>query len=244
MKIIVALLALATASQTVHAQFIRPETAGGALLGGIAGAVIGNNSGDLGHNSWRGAAIGTVAGGLIGSAVGRSRDNYYSHEVPVPNARAHSSYGSRHASGYHGGYYNRYDRVGYYSPIYSSYREPLYYGSSYDRYPSGNSYNRASTGLLLGGIAGAIIGNNSGDLRHNAWRGAAIGAGSGWLLGTIADQRARARDREQSVVIQRESDAATTTQAPVQTVPQTVIINNNYYGTSSNMTSANSLFGR
>jgi uncharacterized protein YcfJ len=244
MKITVALLALAIATQTVHAQFIRPETAGGALLGGIAGAVIGNNSGDLGNNPWRGAAIGTVAGGLIGSAVGRSRDNYYSHEVPTPHSRTHYRYGSRHYSGYHGGYYNRYDRGGYYSPMYSSYREPLYYGSSYDRYSSGNSSNRASTGVLLGGIAGAIIGNNSGDLRNNAWRGAAIGAGSGWLLGTIADQRARARDREQSVVVEGASDTATTTQAPVQTVPQTVIINNNYYGTSSNMSSANSLFGR
>jgi outer membrane lipoprotein SlyB len=228
MKIPVALLALAAFAQSAQAQFFRPETAGGALLGGIAGAVIGHNSGDLDNNAWRGAAIGTLAGGLIGSAVGQSRENYYSHNVPVP----------RYSS------YNRYDdfypRHGY---AYSRYDHPRYIRSSYDRHDYGR-YNRASNGLLLGGIAGAIIGNNSGDLDNNPWRGAAIGAGAGWLLGAIADERARARDRGQDIVYSRDTETPIAPPAPASAVPQTVIINNNYYGTPSPMTSANTLFGR
>src|SRR5471030_3083387 len=49
---------------------------------------------------------------------------------------------------------------------------------------------RAANGALLGGIAGAIIGHNSGSLSHNGWQGAAIGAGVGALLGAAADSRA------------------------------------------------------
>jgi uncharacterized protein YcfJ len=234
MKTTVALLALAAVTQTAQAQFLRPETAGGALLGGIAGAVIGNNSGDLDHNAWRGAAIGTLAGGLIGSAVGQSRDNYYSHEVPTPRYSSYHRYGNRYA-------YDDYYPSARYG--YSGYPHGYhYYGGAYDRY-SGREYNRASTGLLLGGLAGAVIGHNSGDLRNNAWRGAALGAGTGWLLGAIADDRARARDREQPIVYTRE-EIAPTQPEPTQSVPQTVIINNNYYGTPSPMTSANSAFGR
>src|SRR5207302_1055341 len=47
---------------------------------------------------------------------------------------------------------------------------------------------RAANGALLGGIAGGIIGHNSGgNWRHDGWRGAAWGAGAGWLLGSIID---------------------------------------------------------
>ena len=230
MKTTVALLALAAAIQTAHAQSLRPETATGALLGGIAGGVIGHNSG---HDSWKGAAIGTVVGGLLGSSVADSRDRYYSHQVPAPRSSHYRRYGYSHSHRYRPGYRYGYDRSSYdYSPAYSTYREPVYYSSG--------SGSRASAGLILGGIAGAIIGHNSGDLRNNAWRGAAIGAGSGWLLGSIADQRAR----EHEVIYQSSSPAETAPAAPAQTVPQTVIINNNYYGTPSPMASANSLFGR
>jgi outer membrane lipoprotein SlyB len=232
MKTTVALLALAALTQTAQAQFLRPETAGGALLGGIAGAVIGNNSGSLDHNAWRGAAIGTVAGGLIGSAVGRSRDSYYSHEVPTPRYSSYHRYGGRY------GYGDDYTTPRY---TYSGYPHGYhYYGGAYDRY-SGREYNHASTGLLLGGIAGAVIGHNSGDLRNNAWRGAALGAGTGWLLGAIADDRARAREREQPIVYTREETAPA--QPAPSSAPQTVIINN-YYSTPTPMTSANSAFGR
>ena len=52
-----ALLAAASA----HAQLFGPRAANGALIGGIAGAVIGHNSGSLSHNGWQGAAKGWVA---------------------------------------------------------------------------------------------------------------------------------------------------------------------------------------
>jgi hypothetical protein len=57
--------------------------------------------------------------------------------------------------------------------------------SNYGGYTGAGSY--AADGLWLGALAGAIIGHNSGDLRHNGWRGAAWGAGIGWLLGSVAD---------------------------------------------------------
>ncbi len=65
-------LATLTGSEVVpvSAQVFRPETVNGAVLGGIAGAVIGNNSGSLNHNAWKGAAIGAVAGLLAPFAVG------------------------------------------------------------------------------------------------------------------------------------------------------------------------------
>lgn len=238
MKTTVVLLALAAVTQTAHAQSLRPETATGALLGGIAGGVIGHNSG---HDSWKGAAIGTVVGGLLGSSAADSRERYYSHQVPVPRASYYGGnnydYSYRYSPSYRYGPSYSYDVPGHFPPTYSGYyREPTYYGSG--------SGSRASTGLLLGGIAGAIIGHNSGDLRNNAWRGAAIGAGSGLILGSIADHRARERAREREIVYQSAAPEQPAPASPAQTVPQTVIINNNYYGTPSTMTPANSLFGR
>ncbi len=46
----------------------------------------------------------------------------------------------------------------------------------------------AITGAVLGGAAGAVIGHNSGDLRHNGWKGAAIGAIAGGVAGVVYDQ--------------------------------------------------------
>ena len=46
----------------------RPNYLGNGLaLGAIAGAILGNNSGSLGHSAWRGAAYGAGAGLLIGA---------------------------------------------------------------------------------------------------------------------------------------------------------------------------------
>lgn len=216
MKTIAALTFSLLALVPVQAQVFRPETVNGAVLGGIAGAVIGNNSGDLHHNAWKGAAIGAVAGGLIGSATAESRDYNRRTQVPVP--RGH-------------GYYQR---PAYYSYGYSGYARPTYYDSDY-------SYRRpsyASSGLFWGGLTGAIIGNNSRN--HNAWRGAAWGAGAGLLIGAIADENARAR--EERVVVVPEAQPASA--QPTQSTPQNVTIINNYYGGSTPMSSANGMFGR
>lgn len=214
-----ALLAVAPLS----AQVFRPETVNGAVLGGIAGAVIGHNSGSLNHNGWQGAAIGAVAGGLIGSAVANDRDRN--------DVRVHAGYGSpyvyrqpavvyggyRGGRGYYGGGY--YGSVGYYGGG--------YYGSA------------ATDGLFLGALAGGIIGHNSGSLHHNGWRGAAWGAGIGWLLGSVADYNRPAVVYQQAPAYVQQAQPAAQ-----QAAPQQVTIINNYYGNATPMSQANGLFGR
>jgi len=228
-----ALLTAASAS----AQVLRPEAVNGALWGGLAGAVIGNNSGDLHHNAWRGAAYGAGAGLLIGSIVGDAHDRRVATHVPVPDYPR--TYVYRNAPSYYGyGYYGRpgHRRGGSYG--YVSYETPIYTDGYYDR----SDY--AGNGLLLGALAGAVIGNNSGGLGHNAWRGAAYGAATGYILGSIAESNAR----------QRESVAASRVVAtPPADDPGTAAA---YIPASSNpgpaapvapassMSAANNLFGR
>lgn len=159
----------------------------------------------------------------------------------------------RHSSFHVGvGFYSPYYYAPYRYPVYSAYRYPVYgYGYPYPVYSySAPVSSRAATGMMLGTIAGAAIGHNSSSLHHDAWAGAAIGAASGWLLGSVADSRAAARERD------RAARSAETAPVPASTVstasaptaqttdPQTVIINNNYYGSASPMSSANSMFGR
>ena len=117
------------------------------------------------------------------------------------------------------------------------------YGVGYPHVTYGDyGYGGASSrGLLLGALAGGIIGHNSGTLGHSAWRGAAWGAGAGWLLGTIADARQRAVVSEAPVILQTAPAAPVQAAAPAQ--PPQITIINNYYNTSP-MSSANGLFGR
>jgi hypothetical protein len=203
-----ALLALAPA----HAQIFGPRAVDGALLGGIAGAVIGHNSGSLSHNGWQGAAIGAGVGALLGAAADA---NAARHDTGVPVPRG--GYVYRHAPAGYGGYYGG---------------------------------RAARDGLFLGALAGGIIGHNhGGDWRHNGWRGAAWGAGAGWLLGSIIDANRYYYDggygysyprtvvmaQPQPVVVQSAQPAA---------APQQVTIINNYYGNAAPMAQANALFGR
>lgn len=220
-------LALLLAAAPAQAQIIRPEAVNGAVLGGIAGAVIGHNSGDLHHNAWRGAAWGAGAGLLLGAIAGEANDHYHGHEVPAPAPRTYV---------YRGG--PRYYSYSSY-PAYSSgvvYRDADYYDSDYEERP-----NYAANGLLLGGLAGAIIGHNSGDLGHNAWRGAAWGAGAGYLLGAIAEHNARRREAALTrIVASPAPDAYAETETPPAATPAPVAPP----PPASPMASANSLFGR
>jgi hypothetical protein len=213
LSLCLALVALAPA----HAQIFRPAAVNGALLGGLAGAIIGNNSGSLHHNAWQGAAIGAGTGLLLGAALddGRYDGTYvYRTSPPVYRYPAYRYPASRYpyyASGY--GYYGRY------------YGRPDYRGS----------------GVLLGGITGAIIGNNSRGFHHNAWRGAAWGAGLGYIFGSIAEDNARYRE----AVVERPPVYVQAAPAPAASQPQNVTIINNYYNTPATpMSSANGLFGR
>ncbi len=229
MKATVSLCLALAALSSAHAQIFRPEAVNGALLGGIAGAVIGHNSGSLNHNGWQGAAIGAGAGYLLGQAVGASNDAARAHEVPVPGARGAYIY-RRPVDCYGDSWGSYYDADGYgydYAPTYSYYR-PYGYGSA------------AANGLWLGALTGGIVGHNSGEFHHNGWRGAAWGAGIGWLLGSVADANRREARYSQPVIVA--PPAATT---PAQPATQPVTIINNYYGnTTTPMSSANSLFGR
>jgi len=209
-----ALLTLAPA----QAQIFGPRSVDGALLGGIAGAVIGHNSGSLSHNGWQGAAIGAGIGALLGAAADNNSARY---DTGVPLGHS-GAYIYRDSPGRYGGYRG---------------------GSA------------ANDGLWLGALAGGIIGHNRGFSHgRDGWRGAAWGAGAGWLLGSLIDSnrysyggydyaygydypRAVVMSQPQPVVVQAAS-------APVPAAPQQITIINNYYGNAAPMASANAMFGR
>lgn len=213
-------LSLAAAAVPARAQLFRPEAVTGAVLGSVAGAVIGHNDG---RHGWEGAAYGAAAGALIGTIVGESRDHaaHRATQVPVPV--------------YRHPYYARYHhRPPFPAPRYVYRRPMVVHPRPYVHVPY-RPYRHVRTGVLLGGIAGAIIGHNDG--RHG-WEGAAYGIGAGYLLGSIADRQARERAE---ALAQAELRAA----APAP-APQQVTIINNYYGvvSSTPMAAANGLFGR
>lgn len=91
---------------------------------------------------------------------------------------------------------------------YPSYGSAPYYGHESRDYYSRPNY--AASGAVFGGIAGAVIGNNSG---HHGLEGAAIGAGAGLLLGSLAENQARREAAAQN----RWGNAVST--APTHAIP-------------------------
>lgn len=92
----------------------------GAVLGGIAGAVLGHN---IGHHGGRtgGAIIGGVAGAAVGNNIGRSGTKcdgyaYYNQNGGYydRDGRWHS-YSTNYQYGSNSGYYDRYGNWHYYS---------------------------------------------------------------------------------------------------------------------------------
>ncbi|QYM79503.1 hypothetical protein K0B96_02485 [Horticoccus luteus] len=175
----------------------------------------------------------------------------------------HAGHGGAH---YHGGAFHHGSHRGWARPSFSFYYSdhgwnpaPLY---SY-RYASAPVYvssdyvspapSRAASGLFWGGLLGAIVGNNSGSLGHNAWRGAAYGAGAGLLLGALSDHAASEREA---------AAARTVSYVPTPSSPAPAIAAANVEDSAavrdqtpdpaprvrrrpaSAMSSANSLFGR
>jgi uncharacterized protein YcfJ len=196
---------------SVQAQIFRPEAIHGAAVGAIAGAIIGNNSGSLGHDGLRGAAWGAGLGLITGQIAGDARAERDWRGTQVPPYRGN------------GGRYSR-------GPVYGVDRGPLVW----EQQPM-----TRGDGLVLGAIAGAVIGNNSRIFGHRGDRGAAWGAGIGYILGAIAQDNARVRAVPPPVRV-LEAPAAT---AP--TPPQQITIINNYYNAPATaMTPANQLFGR
>src|SRR5471030_2752317 len=128
---LVLILALA-AYAPAQAQIFRSPVFGGPVLG----AIIGNNSGSLGHNAWRGAAYGAAAGLLLDGALGRS-DGYV---------------GASYGYGYSGG---RGRAFRYSAPrVYVACPAPVVYGGydyNYDYAFAGRPDYRGS-GLWLGAL--------------------------------------------------------------------------------------------
>jgi len=186
--------------------------------------------------------------GSFHSHRGESRRDHGHHRTAVHVGSGHGDHYGHHSPWRH----HRSTHVGFsyspyrYAPVYGYYDG---YGRGYPYYTDYGHYgagSRAANGLLLGALAGGIIGHNSGELRHSAWRGAAWGAGIGWLLGSVADARRQSPvDQMAPVAVQPPATQAPQVQAPpaTQAPPQQVTIINNYYNASP-MSAANGLFGR
>lgn len=77
--LIIALTLAAAGASTATAQIYQPAVVNGAVLGGIAGAIIGGHN----HDRWgEGALIGAAAGALLGSTVQAPRTAVY-EQPPV-----------------------------------------------------------------------------------------------------------------------------------------------------------------
>ena len=105
------------------------------------------------------------------------------------------------------------------------------------------------TGAAFGGLTGAIIGHNSGG---HGGEGAAIGAGVGFLLGSLAHQSRVDRGyygpqypySRPNYVSYSGPTLAYSHPAAAQPSQQVTVINNNNPPAPSPMSGANALFGR
>ncbi|MBX3737618.1 MAG: glycine zipper 2TM domain-containing protein [Candidatus Didemnitutus sp.] len=265
MKNFLAIALLGATTLSVSAQTFRPNAVSGAVLGGIAGAVIGNNSGH--GNGGKGALIGAAAGAVLGAAAddANSSRSAWRGESRT-SVRVGVGYGyhdgwgrrdyRRHGGSY--GYWNVGFRpftpyYGYYSPRYTVWPSSYYgtydypsYAYSYPSYSYDTGYygsgDSALGGALVGAGLGAIIGNNTGS--GNGARGALWGALAGAVLGSTRDASVARPYRRIVPARAYETEVVAAQPAQQQAQPQQVTIVNNYYGNSSPMSSANSLFGR
>ena len=193
-KVITILIASATLASS-QAQLFSPESVNGAVWGGLIGGVVG---GGRHHGfSGNGAAIGAGVGLLAGSLAGSSRRyTYYDEQTSyysTPNVSLGYGYGNCGSSAYT-----------YYTP--NNYLAPgFYYRHTRPNY--------AVSGTILGATSGALIGAG----RHDAGKGALIGAAAGLALGSIAERSVKLE--EQRVIV-----AQTTAQPTVVAAPATSVV--------------------
>ena len=183
-------------------------------------------------------------GGGRSAPVDAPRGSSRGEHRPAPSPRWRD--GHQHRGGGVVGFGHGYFGPGYGYAYYPGYAYGYYpgYGADYPYYGVHAEPSAASSGMLIGAIAGGIIGNNSGAFGHSGWRGAAWGAGAGLLLGSVVDaERAREVQVRAPVPTVVYAPAPAAAAAPAASVPHQVTIINNYYGASP-MSSANSLFGR
>lgn len=182
------------------------------------------------RESWGGATLGGIIGGVIGHNSGRK-----TAEGIAIGAGAGLILGALSRPSYPDYYY---------PPTVVPYSTgPVYFHATVRP-------NYAITGAALGGLAGGIIGHNSG--RQTA-EGVAIGAGSGLILGALAEQRAGPRvqyvQSAPASVVAGAPAAQNAPSASAPTVepppaPPAPVINTVASGPPSSMAGANSLFGR
>jgi hypothetical protein len=166
----------------------------------------------------------------------------------------YNNHGHRHYS-HHAGYYHSYPGYRYYGcgPRYYPYGPSIGYGVTYYSQPdyeySSTSYQRpnyAVSGLMLGGLTGAIIGSNS--YSHDSWEAAAWGAGAGLLIGSIAEHNARKREASEAEAQEAQATAVVAPTAPAEAVqpkPLAVpVIKTNNPPPKTPMSAANGMFGR
>lgn len=180
-------------------------------------------------------------GGGRSAPIDAPRGGSRGEHRPAPPSRWHEH--QRHAGRVIGFGYGHFG-PGYGYAYYPGYAYGYYpgYGSDYPYYGVYGSPSVASSGILLGALAGGIIGNNSSAFGHSGWRGAAWGAGAGLLIGSVVDA-GRAREAQVRAPAPTVVYAPAPTAAPAGSPPSQVTIINNYYGASP-MSAANSLFGR
>jgi uncharacterized protein YcfJ len=189
MKKLIAIWVASATFLTAQAQLFSPQSVNGALWGGLIGGAIG---GDRHHGfSGNGAAIGAGVGLLAGSLAANSSRYSYSDEP--------ASYYSAPSVSFGYGYGRSYGHCGssayvYYAP--NNYLAPGHYYRA-------TRPNYAVSGTILGATSGALIGAG----RHDAGKGALIGAAAGLALGSVAEHATR-REERRIVAAQNVSQAA------------------------------------
>lgn len=181
-----------------------------------------------------GAALGGVLGGVIGHNNGRKTAEGAAIGAGAGLLLGAVTHNARRE------YYSTYPPASAPPPPYTS---PSYHAPTRPHH--------AVSGAVLGGIAGGVIGHNNG--RKTA-EGIAIGAGTGLLLGTLAEQNARRRQQPpppppvvQYVVPPPQLPAIdNTSPSPAPAAHDVPALPPQYLRHQPNhtMSSANSLFGR
>jgi hypothetical protein len=178
---------LALACVSAQAQSVWPEALGGAALGAGLGAAIGASTGNYyrdpcgstyysGGNAGQGAAIGAGVGLIAGALFGLANREAASNPQPAVWA-----YTPAPVPGY--GYAPAYTPV----PVQTVYAPP----------PPRPNY--VVGGTLLGAASGALIGQG---VNGKPGVGAAIGAGSGLVLGAVAEAATRNNPQPQAVPVE------------------------------------------
>ena len=168
MKRLILVIIASSGLAGAYAQSVIPDALGGAALGAVIGGVAGGNC----HNSFsgNGAAIGAGIGLAAGAILGEVQRQSASTTQPA-----------------------------YYYPVPATYAQPGYgyvytpaytYAPAYVAPPPRPNY--AVGGTVVGAAAGGLIGAGY----HNGWQGAAIGAASGLVVGSIAEVAAQNHEQK------------------------------------------------